>query len=259
MRMSTPHITPIAVKERKVSQSASCKIDSIVRQLFLPMLGMPTPERTSFLAEDMEDQLLRQVAQERPGVLATEVEFVDYMVLLYRKFQRDSGVSDWVSSSGVDKSNDNHRSNEFTHEYTHEYTQNVATSLENVTSTLVVARETGVTGVTGVTGITGITGPSELRDLDSSDDVEYTHCTETVNFEKKLESPYFNRDTAYISSQTSDHKLEDNSDLTALGCVESLERTKPVSYESMAQSQTSIPLLTTPGSLQDNTISPSIK
>ena len=88
--MSTPlndHILP--VKERKVSQSASCKIDSIIRQLFLPMLGMPTPERTSFLAEDAEDQLLRQVAQERPDALGTESVFVDYMVLLYRKFQRE--------------------------------------------------------------------------------------------------------------------------------------------------------------------------
>ena len=99
MRMSTPHITSAPVKERKVSQSASCKIDSIVRQLFLPMLGMPTPERTSFLAEDVEDQLLRQVAQERPGVLATEVDFVDYMVVLYRKFQRESSTSDSIRSS----------------------------------------------------------------------------------------------------------------------------------------------------------------
>jgi hypothetical protein len=97
--MSTPHITSsIAVKERKVSQSASCKIDSIVRQLFLPMLGMPTPERTSFLAEDVEDQLLRQVAQEKPEVLATEVDFVDYMVVLYRKFQRESSRSDSIRS-----------------------------------------------------------------------------------------------------------------------------------------------------------------
>jgi hypothetical protein len=95
--MSTPHITSTAVKERKVSQSASCKIDSIIRQLFLPMLSMPTPERTSFLAEDAEDQLLRQVAQERPGILATETEFVDYMVILYRKFQRESHASDSVS------------------------------------------------------------------------------------------------------------------------------------------------------------------
>jgi hypothetical protein len=96
--MSTPHITSIAVKERKVSQSASCKIDSIVRQLFLPMLGMPTPERTSFLAEDVEDQLLRQVAQEKPEVLATEVDFVDYMVVLYRKFQCESSRSDSIRS-----------------------------------------------------------------------------------------------------------------------------------------------------------------
>ncbi len=94
MRMSTPALPynqgqSLSVKERKVSQSASCKIDSIIRQLFLPMLGMPTPERTSFLAEDAEDQLLRQVAQERPAALSTESDFVDYMVLLYRKFQRE--------------------------------------------------------------------------------------------------------------------------------------------------------------------------
>jgi hypothetical protein len=90
MRMSTPlNALVFPVKERKISQSASCKIDSIVRQLFLPMLGMPTPERTSFLPEDAEDQLMRQVAQERPGALSSESEFVDYMVLLYRKFQCD--------------------------------------------------------------------------------------------------------------------------------------------------------------------------
>lgn len=96
MRMSTPaqhspfnQSQSLSVKERKVSQSASCKIDSIIRQLFLPMLGMPTPERTSFLAEDAEDQLLRQVAQERPAALSTESDFVDYMVVLYRKFQRE--------------------------------------------------------------------------------------------------------------------------------------------------------------------------
>lgn len=88
--MSTPHATPTAVKERKVSQSASCKIDSVIRQLFLPMLSMPTPERTSFMAEDAEDQLLRQVAQEKPGILATETDFVEFMVILYRKFQRES-------------------------------------------------------------------------------------------------------------------------------------------------------------------------
>lgn len=110
--MSTPHImvSAISVKERKVSQSASCKIDSIIRQLFLPMLGMPTPERTSFLAEDTEDKLLRQVAQERPDALATESEFVDYMVLLYRKFQRESNTADMfigesvTSRSGFDPS-----------------------------------------------------------------------------------------------------------------------------------------------------------
>ena len=85
MRMATP-ASPV-VKERKISQSASSKIDSIIRQLFLPMLGMPTPERTSFLPEDAEDQILRQVAQERPAALSSEADFVDYMVVLYRKFQ----------------------------------------------------------------------------------------------------------------------------------------------------------------------------
>jgi hypothetical protein len=89
MRMSTPNLSPV-VKERKVSQSASSKIDCIIKQLFLPMLTMPTPERTSFLPEDAEDQLLRQVAQEKPGALSTESDFVDYMVLLYRKFHKDS-------------------------------------------------------------------------------------------------------------------------------------------------------------------------
>lgn len=92
MRMSTPS-SPV-VKERKISQSASSKIDSIIKQLFLPMLGMPTPERTSFLPEDAEDQILRQVAQERPAALVSESDFVDYMVVLYRKFQRDQGAAD---------------------------------------------------------------------------------------------------------------------------------------------------------------------
>ena len=80
MRMST------VPKERKVSQSASCKIDNIVKQLFLPMLTMPTPAHTSFQPEDAEEGLMRQVAQERPAVLGSEGSFVDYMVQLYRKF-----------------------------------------------------------------------------------------------------------------------------------------------------------------------------
>ena len=80
-----------SVKERKVSQSASCKIDCIIRQLFLPMLGMPTPDKTSFLAD--EDALIRQVAEECPTALASEADFVEYMVVLYRKFQRDEGAS----------------------------------------------------------------------------------------------------------------------------------------------------------------------
>lgn len=73
-------------KERKVSQSASCKIDNIVKQLFLPMLTMPTPDHTSFQPEDAEEGLIRQVAQERPAVMGSEGTFVDYMVQLYRKF-----------------------------------------------------------------------------------------------------------------------------------------------------------------------------
>lgn len=76
-----------AAKERKVSQSAPSKIDSIVKQLFLPMLVMPTPSHTSFQAEDSEDVLLRQVAQDRPGALDSERAFVEYMVGLYRRFQ----------------------------------------------------------------------------------------------------------------------------------------------------------------------------
>ena len=100
MRMSATPSSSASVKERKVSQSASCKIDSIIRQLFLPMLSMPTPERTSFLPEDAEDHLLRQVAQERPGALATETDFVDYMVVLYRRYQAQSQDSVRV---GVEK------------------------------------------------------------------------------------------------------------------------------------------------------------
>ena len=105
MRMATPS-SPV-VKERKISQSASSKIDSIIRQLFLPMLGMPTPERTSFLPEDAEDQILRQVAQERPAALLSESDFVDYMVVLYKKFQKDqcvvgSGPGSGLGSSSVE-------------------------------------------------------------------------------------------------------------------------------------------------------------
>ena len=87
MRMST------AAKERKVSQSAPSKIDSIVKQLFLPMLVMPTPSHTSFQAEDGEDLLLRQVAQDRPGAMDSERTFVEYMVGLYRRFQAGKEVS----------------------------------------------------------------------------------------------------------------------------------------------------------------------
>ena len=83
-----------SVKERKTSQSASSKIDSIVRQLFLPMLCMPAPPQTSFLPEDADDAILRQVAQERPGALASEADFVEYMVGLYRKFSEPLRVAE---------------------------------------------------------------------------------------------------------------------------------------------------------------------
>ena len=93
--MRTAQSSPI--KERKVCQSASCKIDSIIRQLFLPMLSMPTPESTSFLAEDAEDTIVRQVAQESPSSLASEREFVDYMVQLYRRFHLQADLPEPVA------------------------------------------------------------------------------------------------------------------------------------------------------------------
>ena len=79
--------SPESVKERKVSQSASSKIDCIVRQLFLPMLTMATPAHTSFVPEDLDDALLRQVSESKPAALQSEEEFVQYMLSLYRKFQ----------------------------------------------------------------------------------------------------------------------------------------------------------------------------
>ena len=79
--------SPDSVKERKLSQSASSKIDSIIKQLFLPMLTMTTPEFTSFVPEDLDDALLRQVAESQPGAMRSEEEFVQYMLSLYRKFQ----------------------------------------------------------------------------------------------------------------------------------------------------------------------------
>ena len=81
MRMS------VAAKERKISQSAPAKIDSIVRQLFIPMLSMPTPPHTSFVPEDCEEALLRQVAQDKPDSMGSEAAFIECMVQLYRKFQ----------------------------------------------------------------------------------------------------------------------------------------------------------------------------
>ena len=92
MRMS------VAVKERKISQSAPSKIDSIVRQLFIPMLGMPTPAYTSFAQEDCEEALLRQVAQDKPDAMGSEAAFIDCMVQLYRKFQCGHECSDAASA-----------------------------------------------------------------------------------------------------------------------------------------------------------------
>jgi hypothetical protein len=70
------------VKERKVSQSASSKIDSIIRQLFLPMLSMPLPESTCFtsLEEDAEpeDIIMQQVTKKNPSAMSSEGEFVAY-------------------------------------------------------------------------------------------------------------------------------------------------------------------------------------
>jgi hypothetical protein len=86
MRMST------AAKERKVSQSAPSKIDCIVHQLFLPMLVMPTPSHTSFEVDDGEELLLQQLAQGRPCALGSEEAFVEYMVVLYRRFQSAQGL-----------------------------------------------------------------------------------------------------------------------------------------------------------------------
>jgi len=87
MRMASQPVSP-CVKERKVSQSASCKIDCIIRQLFVPMLRMSTPDRTSFLAD--EDAVMRQLAEECPTALASEADFVEYMLVLYRRFHRES-------------------------------------------------------------------------------------------------------------------------------------------------------------------------
>ena len=79
------------VKERKVSQSAPSKIDSIVRQLFLPMLNIPTPEYTSFLLEDSDDLLVYRIARDKPDVVGSEAAFIEYMVGLYQKFQAQLG------------------------------------------------------------------------------------------------------------------------------------------------------------------------
>ena len=94
MRMATqPPPSSPSVKERKVSQSASCKIDCIIKQLFLPMLGMPTPDHTSF-QPDNDTLVIRQVAEECPAALQSEVEFVQYMVVLYRRFQAQNGETE---------------------------------------------------------------------------------------------------------------------------------------------------------------------
>lgn len=88
----------VNVKERKISQSAPSKIDSIVRQLFVPMLGMPTPAFTSFAPEDFEDGLMRQVAQDKPGAMGSEAAFIECMVKLYRKFQSVQDTSSSVEA-----------------------------------------------------------------------------------------------------------------------------------------------------------------
>ena len=89
MRMT---MSQAPVKERKVSQSASSKIDSIIRQLFLPMLSMPLPESTCFtsLEEDAEpeDIIMQQVTKKNPSAMSSEGEFVAYMVKLYQSFQQ---------------------------------------------------------------------------------------------------------------------------------------------------------------------------
>lgn len=91
------------VKERKVSQSASCKIDCIIKQLFVPMLSMPTPDRTSFLAD--EDAVMRQLTEECPAALASEADFVEYMLVLYRRFHKGKeGVNNF--DSNFNSSND---------------------------------------------------------------------------------------------------------------------------------------------------------
>ena len=78
------------VKERKVSPSASCKIENIIKQLFLPMLKMPTPGFTSFQAEDHEDLVIKAISNDKPEAMRTEESFVDYMVTLYRKFNQEN-------------------------------------------------------------------------------------------------------------------------------------------------------------------------
>ena len=97
MRMT---ISQAPVKERKISQSASSKIDSIIRQLFLPMLSMQLPESTSFTALDedaeceAEDIILQQVTKKNPTAMNSQGEFVAYMVQLYQRFQlSDSDVA----------------------------------------------------------------------------------------------------------------------------------------------------------------------
>jgi hypothetical protein len=105
MRMSSE------VKERKVSQSAPSKIDSIVRQLFLPMLSIPTPEYTSFLLEDSDDLLVYRIARDKPDVVGSEAAFIEYMLGLYQKFQAQvggaaTGASSGVSTGGLKEAND---------------------------------------------------------------------------------------------------------------------------------------------------------
>jgi hypothetical protein len=93
------------VKERKVSQSAPSKIDSIVRQLFLPMLSIPTPEYTSFLLEDGEDMLVYRIARDKPNVVGSEAEFIEYMLGLYQKFQAQFEKAN-LEKANLEKVND---------------------------------------------------------------------------------------------------------------------------------------------------------
>ena len=63
-------------------------------KLKIPSMLLAEKLRTQFLPEDADDAILRQVAQERPGALASEADFVEYMVGLYRKFSEPLRVAE---------------------------------------------------------------------------------------------------------------------------------------------------------------------